>query len=89
MRKEASGLSVGVAVTLTLAVLGGVYNYGALAQEVDQLQEETQKIEEVQKEVSEINQTLTEVQITQQFVLQEQSKQDEKLDRIIDKLEEM
>ena len=89
MRKEASAISVGTLITLVSMTLAGGTWVGAIASDVEALQDETAKIEEVQKEVSEINRTLTEVQTTQKFVLKEQTKQDKKLDKILEKLEDM
>lgn len=88
-RKEASLVSVGTLITVVGLTLAGGRWVGALDNEVEDLKEETDKIEEVQKEVQEISKSMTEVQTTQRFVLQEQSKQDKKLDKILEKLEEM
>lgn len=88
-RKEASAVSVMTAIGLVTTALGGGMYVGALANEVDSLKDEKEKVEEIQKDVSEMKSTLTEVQTTQKFVLQEQTKQDKKLDKILEKLEEM
>ena len=62
---------------------------GALANDVDTLKSESTKVEEIQEEVSENAVKLARVEVRQEAVIREQAKQDKKLDRILNKLEEM
>lgn len=88
-RKEASAISIMTAIGLITTALGGGMYVGALAQEVETLAQEKEKVAEIQREVKENSETLAVVETRQEFMLIEQAKQDKKLDKILDKLEEM
>ena len=88
-RKEASLFSVGTAIALLgVAASGGVW-VGAIASDVDTLKEDKQKIEKIEDEVKQNTVKLTEVATNQEHLLAEVDKQDKKLDKILDKLEEL
>lgn len=89
MHKQPSYISIATAITmLTLAVGGGI-KYGALAEEVESLAQEKEKVTEIQKEVKENTVAVARVEVRQEAILRSQAAQDKKLDKIIDKLEEM
>ena len=88
-RKEASVVSIATMITLlAMAVSGGTW-VGAIANEVDGLKEDKAAVEETQKKVEDIDKTLTAVVTTQTFIMKKQSEQDKKLDKILEKLEEL
>lgn len=87
-RGNASITSVLTAVGLLSASIGGGIYVGAIANEVQTLEEEVKKVEDVQQDLHDVEVKLTAVITRQEFMLQEQAKQDKKLDKIIDKLEE-
>jgi len=88
-RKEASIFSIGTAIALIGMVgTGGVW-IGAIASDVDTLKEEADKVEQIAAEVKENTETLIAVSTTQTYIIVEQAKQDKKLDKILDKLEEL
>lgn len=88
-RKEASFISVATAFGLITTAIGGGMYVGALASDVDTLKEEKQKVEQIEDEVKQNTETLIGVVVTQGYIITAQNKQDLKLDRIIQKLEEM
>ncbi len=86
---RASNFSIGTAVALLgIAASGGVW-VGAIASDVDTLKDEKAKITQIEKDVKENTVTLARVATNQEHLLVEQDKQDKKLDKILDKLEEM
>lgn len=88
-RKEASAISIMTAIGLITTALGGGMYVGALANEVDTLKEEKQKVEEIQEEVKENTVAVARVEVRQEAILRAQVVQDKKLDKILEKLEEM
>ena len=88
IRKDVSYVSVATAIGLITAAIAGGVRFGALAEEVENFDRERNKVAEVQKEVQENSETLAAVVARQGLMLQAQERQDKKLDRILDKLEE-
>jgi hypothetical protein len=88
-RKEASVVSVMTAIGLITTALGGGMYVGALANEVESLAQEKEKTTEIQKEVKQNTVAVARVEVRQEAILRAQVQQDKKLDKILDKLEEM
>ena len=89
VRKEASFVSVVTAIGLATTALGGGMYVGALANDVNTLKQEKDKVELVQRKVQENSEALVAVQTKQSFMLAAQVKQDKKLDKILEKLEDL
>ncbi len=87
-RKEASYISVATAVALTIAAISGGITLGALANDVERLKEDQSEVKEIRKEVKKNTVALASLSATQTAMLKAQEKQDVKLDRILDKLDE-
>lgn len=88
-RKEASFVSVITAIGLASTALGGGMYVGALASDVETLKEEKEKVTQIQKDVQANTVVLAGMTVQQAAIIKEQAKQDKKLDRILDKLEEL
>lgn len=88
-RKEASVVSVATAITLIFAAISGGTWVGAIASDVDTLKEEKEKVEEIQTTVNENTVAVARVEVRQEAILRAQIMQDKKLDKIIEKLEEL
>lgn len=89
MRKEASFVSVATAVGLLTTAVGGGMWMGALATDVETLKEEKSKVEQIEDVVNNNTVALKGVTTTQGYIITEQAKQDKKLDKILQKLEEL
>lgn len=88
-RKEASFTSVATLIGLLVTCLGGGMYVGALASDVETLKDEADKVDQIAEEVKENTETLIAVTTTQTYIIAAQAKQDIKLDKILDKLEEL